>query len=476
MNAPLRIGKGATPAVVGSGARQTRDSRRRTIWVALVVQTLILATGMTLLFRGVRARVADKFRDQIVDSNRATAEAVSQRMATLIPNKVEYLSKDWEIAQSVIESLHMPAGGFACLIDQSGDLLCHPDMRKDPGLRTVRVGDNMLHADGEGTSTRLRDLTGPGVTTGEVNFLGIDTHYVATTQIATIGARLLVHQPVAGLLSAGEASTTGLLPMAAGAGLLVLLSTGYATTRLMRRHDSDLVAINTGLELEVTRRVDQAVSFRDAMIFGLAKLADYRDSDTGSHLERIAEYSEILAKKLAVSFPEIDDSFVRRLRVASAMHDIGKVGIEDAILLKPGKLSEHERSSMQRHPLIGADTLLAIRERLGSDELVDMSIVVSLQHHERWDGRGYPLGLEREQISLPARIVSLVDVYDALTSERVYKSAMSHAGAVQLITTDRGTAFDPTVVDTFIECAEEFDRVRSLLQRPRATPAMRRTA
>jgi HD-GYP domain-containing protein (c-di-GMP phosphodiesterase class II) len=296
--------------------------------------------------------------------------------------------------------------------------------------------------------------------------MGVDKHYLATAMVPGMNARLLVHQPVAGLISAGEAATGGLLWISLGIGSVVLLSTGFTTVGLMRRHDRDLEAINTGLEAEVARRLDQAMATRDALILGLAKLADYRDTDTGTHLERIAEYSELLARELARADATIDEAYIRRLRVASSMHDIGKVGVEDAVLLKPGKLTDAERGRMQRHPIMGADTLIAIREKMGHDELVEMALVVTLEHHERWDGKGYPLGLAGEQIQLPARIVALADVYDALTSKRVYKDAMTHEAAAAVIVQGRGTQFDPMVVDAFMACGGCFARARERLQPP----------
>jgi len=441
------------------------------IIVTIGVQALLLAAGWAYTFRAVRSRVVEKFKDQIVSSNIATAEAVSAKLGELVPREIAYQSKDWETAQSVIESLRMPAGGFACLIDDEGHLLCHPDMREQPELREVRLGSAKLRGEAGAADVVLTDLPHAGVSAGEVVFGGVQTHYLATTYLPTTKARLLVHQPVDGLLSAGEASTSGLLWIAVGIGSVVLLATSVTTARLMRRHDHELESINTGLEGEVSRRVDQAMTFRDSLILGLAKLADYRDTDTGTHLERIAEYTELLARQLATTTAEIDEAYIRRLRVASSMHDIGKVGVEDAVLLKPGKLTDEERGRMQRHPIMGADTLLAIREKMGHDELVEMAIVVTLEHHERWDGKGYPLGLAGEQIQLGARIVALADVYDALTSRRVYKAAMSHEDAVAIIVKERETQFDPSVVDAFVVCGAKFAEARTRLQPPEAGTA-----
>lgn len=246
-------------------------------------------------------------------------------------------------------------------------------------------------------------------------------------------------------------------------GTIVLLSAG-GLFLLMRRYDSILMRLNRDLENEVIRQVRSGLTIRNSLIFGLAKLADYRDTDTGKHLERICRYCEILALELKKEFEEIDEGWIESLRLASPMHDIGKVGIPDAILLKPGQLSERERRLMEQHTLIGADTLVAIRRRVGDDELLNMSIQVALYHHERWDGNGYPFGMSGELIPLCARVVALADVYDALTSTRVYKHAMTHEEACALIRSNRGSHFDPRVVDAFNLTHQAFDAARAELR------------
>jgi len=460
-------------AAAVNGATRTRRSRHSWLVVSLGAQALLLAVGWAVTFGYTRSRIAEKFRDQIVDSNRRTAEAVREKLAELVPKDVHYGSNDWEAAQSLIENLKLPAGGFACIIDESGEILCHPDIRARPELRHVNLGYDLLRRGDANPPVTIMDLPVQTISSGKVLFNGVDTHYVSVAYLPAMHARLLVHQPVTGLLTAGEVATSELVLVSLCIGGIVLLSSGLLSWRLMSRHDRELESINSALESEVVARVDQAVTFRDALIFGLAKLADYRDTDTGAHLERIAEYCEILALELASSRPEIDATFIRRLRVASAMHDIGKVGIEDAVLLKAGPLTDDERIRMQRHPVMGADTLIAIRERMGHDALVEMSIVVALEHHERWDGKGYPLGVSAEQIELPARIVSLADVYDALTSKRVYKDAMTHEEARAVILKERGSQFDPMIVDAFVASDAQFAAALVRLQpapKPTAAP------
>lgn len=240
----------------------------------------------------------------------------------------------------------------------------------------------------------------------------------------------------------------------------VFLLTAAVLFMASRRYHDTVERANTELQAEVARQVRDGLAKRNALIFGLAKLADYRDTDTGAHLERIGIYARLLAGELRPIHPCIDDAWTERLALASSLHDIGKVGIPDRILLKPGSLTPAERSEMEKHTLIGADTLIAIRQKLGADAFIDMGVEIALQHHEKWDGSGYPFGLAGEDISMPARIVAMADFYDAVTSERVYKRAMAHHEAHDLIVSLKGTHFDPAVVDAYLRCAETFDEIR----------------
>ncbi len=204
---------------------------------------------------------------------------------------------------------------------------------------------------------------------------------------------------------------------------------------------------------------------RMAMISGLAKLAESRDDDTGSHLSRIRHYTTIIATAYSEAHPELLPlGEVSIVGAASILHDIGKVGINDAVLLCSGKLSKEQFERMKRHTIIGGDILLALSEELGSDPWVDTSIQIALSHHEKWDGSGYPFGLKNEGINLPARIVAVADVYDALTSQRVYKKTMSHDEAVSLIKKDTGTHFDPMVVEAFLVKEDEIIRINERLR------------
>jgi HD-GYP domain-containing protein (c-di-GMP phosphodiesterase class II) len=201
---------------------------------------------------------------------------------------------------------------------------------------------------------------------------------------------------------------------------------------------------------------------RDAVIFGLAKLAESRDPDTGHHLERISLYSTRLAAA-AARHPRyrnvVTPSFVRLIGISSALHDIGKVAIEDSVLLKPGELTSAERFRMQLHAEVGADSIREIERRLGASNFLEMAREIANSHHERWDGAGYPKGLAGEEIPLAARIVAIADVYDALSVRRVYKEPFSHRQCVSIIREEAAGQFDPGLVRVFLDIETQFKEI-----------------
>ena len=198
-------------------------------------------------------------------------------------------------------------------------------------------------------------------------------------------------------------------------------------------------------------------------IFSLAKLAQSRDDDTGKHLERVQQYCYVLTEKLSQDSPYsdlIDFNFINNIVNASALHDIGKVGISDLILLKPGKLTDEEFAEIKKHTVLGAQTLKEVHSKFGNNSFIEMGMIIANYHHERWDGRGYPTGLKGEEIPLAARIMAIADVYDALGTKRVYKDAFSQEKCIAIIQEGRGTQFDPIIVDAFLEITDKFYRIR----------------
>lgn len=205
---------------------------------------------------------------------------------------------------------------------------------------------------------------------------------------------------------------------------------------------------------------------RDVLIFTLAKLAEFRDPETGEHLERIREYCRVLTNELSKNkrfASEIDADFAEAIFLTSPLHDIGKVGIPDHILQKPGKLTHDEYEIMKHHARIGGETLDAASRMNPEHSYLLMARDIAMTHHERFDGKGYPNGLKGTEIPLCGRIVALADAYDAMTTKRVYKDAYSHEVAAQIIVDDAGKHFDPYIVDAFLGCGHEFSRIRDLL-------------
>jgi response regulator RpfG family c-di-GMP phosphodiesterase len=199
-------------------------------------------------------------------------------------------------------------------------------------------------------------------------------------------------------------------------------------------------------------------------ILCLSSLAESRDNETGAHILRTKFYVLALARKLK-NHPRfsafLDDETINLLGNCSQLHDIGKVGIPDSILLKPGKLTPEEFEIMKRHTIIGRDAFLAAKKRLGSETtpFLELAQEIVYTHHEKWDGTGYPQGLKGEEIPISGRIMALADVYDALISKRVYKEAFSHEKAKEIIISERGKHFDPDIVDAFLAVEEKFKRI-----------------
>ncbi|MBI3795046.1 MAG: response regulator [Nitrospinae bacterium] len=246
-----------------------------------------------------------------------------------------------------------------------------------------------------------------------------------------------------------------------------LLARSASMVRLKRAFD-DNATLQKSLELKVIERTVEVEIIRDASMFGFAKLAELRDPETGGHLERIAEYTKAIAKYLEKngSYQEqVDQPFIRDIHRASPLHDIGKVGIPDNVLLKPGKLTPDEFEIMKRHAFIGGRTLNEAETRLlTSNSFISMAKEIAFCHHEKWDGSGYPGGIKGESIPLAARIMAVADVYDALISKRVYKDAFSEETTRSIIVKSSGTHFDPAIVEAFVAVKNEFSRIRATFQ------------
>ncbi|MGX9462578.1 HD-GYP domain-containing protein [Shewanella sp. A14] len=216
---------------------------------------------------------------------------------------------------------------------------------------------------------------------------------------------------------------------------------------------------------KLSHSLQSTLASRQATVIGLAKLAEYRDNDTGAHLIRMQQYANMLARQRLTEEhvpEELTEAFIQEISLSSILHDIGKVGIADNILLKPGRLTPEEFEQIKAHPVIGAKVLDSLLSYAPQCEFLLMGKDIAGGHHEKWDGSGYPLGLKGDLIPLSARIVALVDVYDALTSPRCYKRPFSHEEAKKIILDGRGSHFDPALVDSFMTIEHQFAELAQL--------------
>ncbi|HCT99041.1 MAG TPA: two-component system response regulator [Methylococcaceae bacterium] len=235
---------------------------------------------------------------------------------------------------------------------------------------------------------------------------------------------------------------------------------------LMARVKTHIDLYNKTLFLEelVTQRTQEISVIQDVTVHALASLAETRDNDTGNHIRRTQNYVKLLAQHLQCH-PRYahflnQENVIETLYKSAPLHDIGKVGIPDAILLKPGNFEPDEFEIMKSHPQLGLNAILHAEKELGLEvPFLKCAKEIAYGHHEKWDGSGYPQGLAGDEIPISARLMALADVYDALISERVYKKGMPHEKAAEIIAKGKGTHFDPDMVDAFFALHEEFHAI-----------------
>ena len=217
------------------------------------------------------------------------------------------------------------------------------------------------------------------------------------------------------------------------------------------------------LEGEVAKRTAEVMAIQDVTIMAMASLAETRDSDTGNHIRRTQFYVKALAEKLSTHprfAAALDERTIAMLFKSAPLHDIGKVGIPDRILLKPGKLTPEEFEIMKTHTTLGRDAIQSAEDHLGMQvEFLTLAKEIAYTHQEKWDGSGYPEGLKGEAIPLSGRLMAVADVYDALISRRVYKEGMPVEKAVNIMAEGKGTHFDPDMLDAFLEIQDQFHAI-----------------
>jgi len=216
------------------------------------------------------------------------------------------------------------------------------------------------------------------------------------------------------------------------------------------------------LEELVKERTREVELTREVTIESMATLAEYRDPETGGHIQRTKNYVRLLAEHLKghPKFKDfMDDETIELLYKSAPLHDIGKVGVKDSILLKPGKLTDEEFEEMKMHTTFGRDAISAATNKLGSSSFLRYAEEIAYTHQEKWDGSGYPQGLKNDNIPISGRLMAVADVYDALISRRVYKAPFTHSKAVEIIREGKGKHFDPDMADAFLEIHEKFRKI-----------------
>ncbi|OOM74663.1 cyclic di-GMP phosphodiesterase response regulator RpfG [Clostridium puniceum] len=227
----------------------------------------------------------------------------------------------------------------------------------------------------------------------------------------------------------------------------------------------ELASYRKKLEFLVREKTETIENLQDSMVVGLAELVECRDGETGGHIKRTAKYLEILVYAMAeagVYSDILTEEYIHNIIRSAPLHDIGKIGISDGILLKRGSFDENERDYMEQHTTLGGIALQKVIDATADESFLYVAKDMALCHHEKWDGTGYPLGLSEYNIPLCARIMAIADVYDALTSECHYKKPYLHSKAVEIILSSSGTHFEPYIVDVFKSISDKFNVISEL--------------
>ena len=435
----------------GDSLVRVPSSHARTIFLLLATQFAGLALGLALLYVIGSAVIDSDARKSASTRLASVARQLSQSVSHSPVSENDLIASLRAEIQRQWQSGRLPAGIAWLAVDPEGRVLA-----------TGRTSDEVPALDAlVERSLPWTDAAENSAAEGTQGFVDPDgaAWVVAAELLRGSRLRLIVATPAESMTVPVAALHQPRMAVCAIALLWTAVLQGIALYLVLSGTLERLSKRNLTVEADNLRQAQALVRTRDALILGMATLAESRDDATGLHLDRVSAYATHLARILAREpkyMREITPEFLDLIGISAALHDIGKVGIEDAILLKPGQLTPQEQQRMRQHPLIGGRCLEEIERRLGTSNFLEMVRQVVVSHHERWDGRGYPEGLSGTDIPLAARIVGLTDVYDAMCSTRAYKNAMSHDQAVEFIRSQSGIMFDPEIVDGFLLHETEF--------------------
>ncbi|MFK7768642.1 MAG: HD-GYP domain-containing protein [Mariniblastus sp.] len=434
-------------------------------WLVVIlisaVQLALMLFAVLMLFSWFLGQTEESVGRQACGNNSVIVNQIRTASNVAGIRNIRENDDDRNKMADLISSIEIPNEGFIAIIDaKTGALICQSSNTDS----FVDIGQLEIESDSDTKkeSSRLIDSvtnkTNERNTAGKMLIDGKSYHTNAEFQ-PQLNSIFVVGQRGSKTVAAVAGKMAYAKRIAFAGTMLIGLIGLCLIFTILNRMTQQVEEISLDLEQQVSERERQLVKTQNAVIFGLAKLAESRDNDTGEHLDRIRSYVTILANDLATHIPDMGEDLVHNLALASSLHDIGKVGIPDSILLKPGRLTQEEREVMELHTLIGGECLEAIQSRLGDNVFMHIAKQIAYYHHERWDGKGYPHGLAEDEIPLVARIVAVADVYDALTSKRPYKEPMTHFDSKAIIVSGSGSQFDPEVVASFLRHEDKFEMI-----------------
>jgi response regulator RpfG family c-di-GMP phosphodiesterase len=449
--------------------------KRRQLLVLLLIASQLgcMTFGILWASNWLRGTYTEFMVRTTAAQNRSTVDQLARRIADREITNVDPGTTGWSSLQKLCEHVTPPRQGSVAVVDRNtGALICHSGLKKDPTLLRKFPGRSVLVAKDSVAplieAAREAEIKSKSPATGEVEFAG-QLFQATALSLPKIDAVLVVYQSQAAIDEMVAELVTPVVQVGFIVAAAIIGANSLLTAFLVKRFDGSLSEVSASVEREVDRRTLSLTRSRNAVVFGLAKLAESRDKDAGQHLERVRTYVTILASEMAKHNAQIDHHYVANLAIASALHDIGKMGVPDGVILKLGRLTPAERRAMQMHTVLGGECLTSVERMFGDhDAFLDLGREVAQSHHEQWDGSGYPHGLQGKEIPLSARIVALADVYDALTSYRVYRPAVGHAEAREWIVSNYGSQFDPEVVEAFVAREHDFAKISQQVSEQRA--------
>jgi HD-GYP domain-containing protein (c-di-GMP phosphodiesterase class II) len=441
------------------GAREKRLGKsREQACVFLLVSAACLAAGLWMQHHLVSLATLHANEQEAWQGLEQAANAHSRKLDDLLDAAIGQREQP-SVPLHALNPLRNDTGSTVLFVDSDWTLMAA--VRGDDAASGSRTGEaTPVNWTPERQTVDASDGIGPAIR-GRVDWDG-HRHLAVALPLRHHDGYCLLCVDEAQLTHAQSLLTSAMIPISGLTLLWTSLLMGIAAYLILSPSKDPASQDRSRTTADNLRQTQELIRTRDTVVFGLAKLADSRDGDTGHHLERISLYCRTLALAMCEDprfSGKIKPSFVRLIGISSALHDIGKVGIEDAILRKPGHLSAPERKRMEQHTTIGEECIREIELRLGGSNFLEMAREIAAAHHERWDGTGYPHGLKGEGIPLAARVVAIADVYDALVSRRVYKPAQDHESCRESILSEAGKQFDPTLLEVWLTVEDRFHQI-----------------